>query len=200
MWISLFGRLFFCFVRSFPDSANKTLKTCVINRSASIGKRKGKRRSSRRVAGLSRDELYIALGFGGLLVFALFSKIRAIANLVFLPGNISNIGFYGANPTMTFTVFAQNTAGTAVTVNSFAGNIYCNGTLIGNISSFNQITLPANSQTPVPLNAQLMGISVVSDLISAYSSGSTAQNVEIKGYANGVGFQVPIDLSFSVGG
>lgn len=193
MWISLFGRRVTGFVCSFSHNGNQNLKPCVINRRVSIGKKRKKRRS------LS-SELYIAIGFAGILIFAVVAKARAIANLVFVPGGISNLSFAGANPVMNFSVYAQNTAGTAVTVNSFAGNIFCNGTLIGNVSEFTPVTLPANSQTEVSLNAQLMGIAVVSDLIQSFSSGGVTQNINIKGNANGVGFQVPIDLSFSIGG
>ncbi len=105
----------------------------------------------------------------------------------------------GTVPYIYFTVFVQNTAGTGVTVDSFAGNIWANNQLIGNVSSFQPVYLAPNSQTVVPITAQLGLVGLVTDVIQAFTSGNSSQQIIVKGYANGLGFQVPINIPLIVG-
>jgi LEA14-like dessication related protein len=132
--------------------------------------------------------------------FVVWSKVRAISNLIFSPGSVTGLEMQGTVPFIYFTVYVQNTAGTGVTVDSFAGNIFANGQLVGNISNFTPVHISANSQTVVPLTAQLGLIGIVNTIIQAFTGSTISQEINVVGYANGVGFQVPINIKLMVGG
>lgn len=141
--------------------------------------------------------LWSALALGA---FVIWSKVRAISNLIFSPGSVTGLEMRGTVPFIYFTVYVQNTAGTSVTVDSFAGNIFANNQLVGNISSFTPVRISANSQTSVPLTAQLGLIGIVDTIIQAFAGRSISQEINVVGFANGVGFQVPINIKLMVGG
>lgn len=135
----------------------------------------------------------------GLGAYIIWSKVRAIGNLIFTPGSVTGANMQGGVPFIYFYVYAQNTASTGVTVDSFAGNIFANGQLIGNVSDFQPVYIAPNSQTVVPVVAQLGLFAIVNDLLASIQAGSFKQNFEVHGYANGVGVQVPINMKFTVG-
>jgi LEA14-like dessication related protein len=124
------------------------------------------------------------------------SKANAAGNLVFIPGTISDIGVGDADPYMTISVIAQNTSNTSLLLNSFAGNVYANGTLIGNVSNFSGVVVPANTQASIPMQVLLLPLGIVSDLIQAFKNKSTAQSISIQAKANVNGFQVDVPLNF----
>lgn len=133
------------------------------------------------------------------VAIALALKARALANLVFTPGSVSNMGFQNSIPTADVTVIAQNTSSTGLTVNSFSGNVFSNNYLVGNIFNFTPVTIPGNSQTPVNLSIQFKALGVVTDLIKAFQSNNFSQDITIEGYANVSGLQLPVKLSFLFG-
>lgn len=125
-------------------------------------------------------------------------KSVAAGNLVFTPGPITDIGMTGSNPTITLQVIAQNTSNTDLLLNSFAGNLYSNGTLIGNVSNFTGAIIAGNSQSPIPLTLTLLPLGVVNDLINAFQNKSAVQNLDLEAQANVNGFQVAVPLKFSL--
>lgn len=153
--------------------------------------------SKRRQEVQTRNTLIVA-GVG-LLGFVMWSKYRAISNLVFSPGSITGMDLIGGVPFIYFTVFVQNTASTGVQVDSFAGNIWANGQLIGNVSNFQPIYIPPNSQTIVPVTAQLGLFGIVNTIVDAFQNGNIKQSINVTGYANGVNIQVPINIKMIVG-
>lgn len=155
-------------------------------------------KQQKRSAARTERNTFILLGLG-VLGFVIWSKFRAISNLVFSPGSVTGIDIQGTVPFVYFTVFVQNTAGTGVTIDSFAGNIWANGQLIGNVSNFSPVYLAPNSQTSVPITAQLGFLGIVNEIIAAFQNRNTSQQIEVKGYANGVGFQVPVNIKLLVG-
>jgi hypothetical protein len=142
---------------------------------------------------------FLLLAGAGVALYWLFRKASAAGNLVFTPGNVTNMTFDGATPTITFQVNAQNTSGTDLVLNSLAGNITSNGSLIGNVSNFLQTTIPANTSTPITLVASLQILGIVNDIIKAFQYNNVQQNIELKGFANVNGIQAPIDLQLTVG-
>lgn len=147
----------------------------------------------------NKDKKIVLWGLLGVAAFVIWSKVRAIANLIFSPGSITGVDIVGTVPFIYFTVYVQNTASTGVTVDSFAGNIWANGQLIGNISNFSPVYLAPNQQTSVPITAQLGFLGIVNEIISAFTTNSSRQQIEVKGYANGAGFQVPLNIKLLVG-
>ena len=147
-----------------------------------------------------RNSTLLALGaVGALIVYHLWRESSAAGNLVFTPGNVTNMAFSGSTPVVAFTINVQNTSTTDLLLNSIAGNLYSNNTLVGNVSNFSPVTIAANSQTVLPVNASFQILGIANDLISAFQSGSTQQNLELEGFANVGGAQVPLDLKMTVG-
>lgn len=148
---------------------------------------------------ISGQNKQIIVGLALLGVYVLYSKLRAATNLVFAPGNVTGISIQGATPYIYFTVAIQNTSDTSLTIQSFAGNVSMDGQLIGNVSSFIPVVIAGNSQTMVPVTAQLQGLQIVNQLITAWSTNTIQKKVTIDGKVNGIGFQVPVNLDFVVG-
>lgn len=126
-------------------------------------------------------------------------KARALGNLVFTPGTVSNMGFDGGIPTADVVLLAQNTSSTGLTVNSFAGNVFSNNILIGNIYNFQPVTIAGNAQTPVNLSIQFKALGVVTDLIKAFQNNNFSQDITVEAYANVSGLQLPVNLKFQFG-
>lgn len=135
----------------------------------------------------------------GVAAFVLFAKARALSNLVFTPGAINNFGFADGVPVADFTVLVQNTSSAGLTINSFAGNITSNNTLVGNVYNFTPVDVPANSQTSVNISIQFKPLGIVNDIIRAFQNSNFGQVVTVDGYANVSGIQLPLHLNFSVG-
>jgi hypothetical protein len=148
---------------------------------------------------LSSTDKIVLYGGVSLIAFSFFAKARALGNLVFSPGNITGMSMSNATPTIDLTILAQNTSTASVTVNSFAGNVFSNGTLIGNVYNFFPVYIPGNSQTPVSVSIALKPLGIVNDLIRAFQYNNFAQNITVEGFANVSGLQLPVTLNFKVG-
>lgn len=133
------------------------------------------------------------------MAYSAFAKARALGNLVVTPGSIRSMDFVGATPIITFTIIVQNTSGSSLLINSFAGNVYSGGTLVGNVYNFSPIAVPENSQIEVPVIVQLQMIGIVNDIIAAYQYGNTKREIVVEGFANVSSFQLPVTLKFTVG-
>lgn len=145
-----------------------------------------------------QERLLLYVGFAGAALY-LLSKARALANLVVSPGNIASLGFYDGVPVAQLSVFAQNTSNAGITINSFAGNVFANGVLVGNVSNFQRTYIPPNSITPVLVELQFKPLGIVSEVISAFANNNAYQEIVIAGFANVAGLQLPVNLSFPVG-
>ncbi len=152
-------------------------------------------------AQMSTSGKVIAMGAGvvGVGLLAL-SKARAIGNLIFLPGPIHSVKFIGANPVITFGIMIQNASAFPMVVDSIAGQLYVDGTLIGNISAFNSIIVPANAQIMTFVDAKLLLIGIVNGVIKAFQFRNSTVNIAVEGVVSVGLLQVPISLQFSING
>jgi LEA14-like dessication related protein len=132
-------------------------------------------------------------------VYHWIAKARAVKNMNFFPGGVSDIHFDGATPILTLALIAHNTSNQQMTVNSFDANLTANGTYVGNASSFTPQTIMANSQTTVMVNIRLSLLNIVTDIIKAFQYGNFSQTVRLTGNANVDNIQVPVDMNFTVG-
>lgn len=137
-------------------------------------------------------------GAAGFLLYSAY-KARSVANLLFFPGNVLSIGFLGANPVMTFNLQIQNTSSLPVVVNALGGNLFSNDTLVGNVYSTTPISVPANSRVYHTLEAQFLLVGIVNNLIDAWQYKNFTQKLQLQGYANVSGLQVPLELEMSIG-
>ena len=148
---------------------------------------------------MDRSSDVILLGLVAFLGFSAWKKINAAGHLVISQGHVVGIDFIGTTPVLDTELVVQNTSNQDLLLNSVAGNVYSGSELVGNISSFVPITVAGNSQTTIPITATLRILGIVNDIIKAFQEKTGSQQVQIKGYANVSSFQVPIDITFSVG-
>lgn len=134
----------------------------------------------------------------GVLTYALMRTANAAGNLIFSPGGIQNIGSTAGNPTMQITILAANTNSASLQLNSFAGNLFCNGTLIGYVDNFAGVSVPGNSQVPIPLQLTLYPVGLVSDLINSFINKTGQQNFDLEAKANVNGAQVDVPLKYTL--
>lgn len=106
----------------------------------------------------------------------------------------------GSVPVITVEVSIQNTSSTDVPINSFAGNVFADGSLIGNIANFVPVVIPANSQVVIPVSMQLQILGVVNQIIQAFQYGNVKKALQVNATANVAGLPVPIKLNYNVGG
>lgn len=131
--------------------------------------------------------------------FSWVNRVRAVGNMIFLPGQILSFGYIGSLPTVQFSVFVQNTSGTPVTLNSLAANVFTSGQLIGNLSQFEPILIAPNAQTQITLTATLRPITLVTELTQLFLNKLYQRNILIEGYANANGLQFPVKLNLTLG-
>jgi hypothetical protein len=147
---------------------------------------------------LKNNDLLL-LGLVGLVGVSILAKARAAASLIFLPGGVNNIGFEGSTPTMDFTVLVQNTSSSGFWLNSLAGQITCDNTYVGNISSFSPVYISGNSQTVISLRARLAVIGLVNQLMQAFINKDFQKDIVVNGYANAGIARAPINMKFTIG-
>ncbi len=143
-------------------------------------------------------------GLEALLLFAGAALIytstikKAAGNLIFVPGNITNVGLEGISPVIVATLLVQNTSNVDFTLNSLAATVTSEGTQIGNISNFTVTAIPGNTQTTVPLQLVLYPLGIVDNIIQAIYGGSVKREIIIAGSVNANGQQVPLRLIFKI--
>jgi LEA14-like dessication related protein len=141
----------------------------------------------------------IALAGAAFLLFFIAPTALAAGTLVFYPGAVTGISLVGSAPILQFTLQVQNTSGTSVTINAFAGNISCNNQLIGNVYNFSPVTIPARSSVALPVTAQLAATSIVNNIIAAFQASNTSETISLQGTVNAEGLNIPVSLTFNIG-
>jgi len=95
----------------------------------------------------------------------------------------------------------QNVSNATGVLNSLSGNITVNGNDLGNISDFNPVTIPPNSQQPINISLRPDLISLpqtIAALIQQNGSGNNDLNFEVTGNANVNGIVLPFDLTKTI--
>jgi hypothetical protein len=139
------------------------------------------------------------LGLGGLLIYSLFRKGKALGNLIFFPYSIKNIRFQGATPILSLGITVQNTSNQSFTLKSIAGELFANNYLIGNLSQFTPLTINPNSEVVMYVDCRLSLLSIVGDIVNAIKTGAWSQNLELECMANVDNLQVPINITYKFG-
>lgn len=142
----------------------------------------------------------IALAAGALILGNYFFKGRALGNLIFSPGAVTGMRFdTSGSPVIDFTLQVQNTSSVGLRVDSIAGNVFSNSQLIGNVSTFTPVQIQGNAVTYVQVSARLRILGLVNDLIRAFQYKNISQAVQLQGFANVEGIQMPLNINFTVG-
>lgn len=146
-----------------------------------------------------RTEHLIAWGIGGAIAYNLIAKGTALGRLNFYPDTIRGIAMDGATPVMTVGLTVQNTSNQKMILRSFAGNLYTNDKLIGNVSSFSPIEINPNTQGVLLINAKMSLLGIVNEIIRAIEHGIGSYDIELDGFANVDRYQVPVKLKYKIG-
>lgn len=142
------------------------------------------------------DVLLILAGAAGIYIWNLS---KAANNLTYFPGNITGISLDGITPVVYATLIIQNTSNLTFTITSLAGSVTSNGTLIGNVSDFMPVTVPANSQGQIPLTLRLQPLGIVNDIIAILTGGVGTRALVVGGSINANGMQQTFSLTYNVG-
>lgn len=134
-----------------------------------------------------------------MVAYSLIRKGAAAGTLIFYPDKVTDFEFDGLTPVLTAGIRVQNTSNQSFTLNSFAGNVFSDNTLVGNVGIFTPQTVPPNSQQVFSIDIRLNPIGIVNDLIKAYQNQNFRKNIKVDAIANVDNLQAPVVLNFSIG-
>lgn len=121
---------------------------------------------------------YAGLGIAGNDLLVVFKGLQF--------NNISNI---------TITLTLQNVSNSSIMFNSLAATVYLNNDTIGNLSGFQQVEVPANSQRDIPLTFNISlftAPAVIKDMMNNLGGNYT---IRVKGNFNANNLPLPLDVS-----
>lgn len=124
---------------------------------------------------------------------------KAAGNLIYFPGNITGFQLDGISPVIHVDLVIQNTNNVSFTINSLAGNVLSNSTVIGNVANFSPVEVAGNSQTAIPLTLVLQPLALVGDIISIITGGVGKRDLQVQGSVNANGIQESFTLNYKIG-
>jgi len=138
--------------------------------------------------------------FGALAIGAMFlwSKGSHGYNLIFYPDKISSISFEGFTTILQATILIQNPSNSDFAIDSFAGNVYANDTLVGNVSNFGHQYIPPHSQISYPVELRLNPIGVTDTIVTAIQNQSTPIVLHLDSKVNVDNIQLAVPLDFKI--
>lgn len=141
----------------------------------------------------------LGLAAVALIAFNFVSKAVSLSRINILPGQVSDFRFSGTTPVATITMIVQNAGNQSAVMRSIVGNVYANGYLIGNVSSFQPQTIAANSQSTVAVNLRFGIFGIVNNLVEVFQTKQYSQDIEFDAVAVVDGIQIPINFKYKVG-
>lgn len=139
-----------------------------------------------------------------------FSLIGLIA-LYFLrlKTTISHLNYYAAGvslswdnqtPVLKVSIGIQNPDENSFLVKSIVGNLYANGTIVGNVSAFTPLTVPPLSSVVYPVYVRLSILGITSNIIQILTgSGGFREMVEFDGTARVDNITNPLNIKYTIG-
>lgn len=136
---------------------------------------------------------------GGAVALYFYNQVNAAGHLVFFPGNLTGLAFEGSTPVINATVLIQNTSNVSFTFNSMAGNVFSDGILVGNASSFAPTTIGPNSEGQFPITFRLLLLSAANSVVDAIQNGYINKKLLLDGSVNANGSSVSLKLEYQTG-
>jgi LEA14-like dessication related protein len=133
------------------------------------------------------DGVWIGLGIVGLW---LYSKAHTGTSLQFVP-----LGASWSGGALQVDIGVQNPTNDTLQLNSLAGSVFVNGTIIGNVSDFTPRLITANQQTAIQLTYTPNLLGTAAAILNQVNNGGGIQ-IAINGAANVNGISLPINLTF----
>lgn len=145
-----------------------------------------------------KAENLVLLGIGAIILLH-FANLGVASNV--LQYYIQSVDFRSISNAQIM-LMVQNPSNAQITLNSMAGTITANGTVLGNISNFSGGTIiPANQQQPVSITVNLSLANILSSLadILIHPDGTQPIQFIIQGNANvNGGIIVPFNIQQTV--
>lgn len=134
----------------------------------------------------------------GLILLNKFAKGSAASTLSFSIAGL-NFSFAGLVPIVTVSIAIQNTSNQDLVINSVAGSLYINGEYTANVSSFDKLNIPANSERTYSITLRLSLTGVVNTVVDILSGASNlTANIRFAGNMNFENLQIPVDLTYKL--
>lgn len=102
----------------------------------------------------------------------------------------------GLTPIITMGLAIQNPNNQSFTLKNIFGELYANGYLIGNVSVSYPQTIAANSEQIVYIEARMLLISIVNDILNAIKTGTWSQTLELEATANVDNLVIPLNIKY----
>lgn len=147
--------------------------------------------------------LFVVFGIVGVGAFLLHTMQKAAAAGT-LKMFIDNLhiecgGFLCTSPVVELVTVIQNPSSSDLTLNSVAGDVFLNGSYIGNASSFNIPPIKAGAQQPVTINVRLQIAQIAATLLDLVTGKSGLKGeVRFDGTVTGEGINIPVNLTYKV--
>jgi len=107
--------------------------------------------------------------------------------------------YEGLNPVLTFDIKAQNPTNDTFTIKSLTGNVSVNGQYAGNISSFQETIITANSESRLTLKAKMSAGGLSEQIVNLIQGRVPSQVlIRIQGTANVDTLLFPVDLTYKI--
>jgi LEA14-like dessication related protein len=137
----------------------------------------------------------VALIIGGAF---LLNKVSQGANASSLIFSISGAGVnsIGLTSNVALTITVQNPTPSSYQVNAFAGQVYINDNLSGNVSLFQKILIDPDSEKSFNVNVSLNVGVAISDIVQLINNPQKL-NIRVVGTAD-AGIQIPFDIQYSL--
>lgn len=136
---------------------------------------------------------------GGAALIYVGNQARSVANLTFFADRVSGMAFEGINPVANLDLLVQNTSNVNIAINSLAGSVYVDNTLVGNVSTFTPVISQGNSESVMTIKIRFMALPLVNDLVAAFQYKNFKKHIELRATVNANGVQLPLTLTFDVG-
>lgn len=140
----------------------------------------------------------LGLTAAGLLAFYFFNQSRTLGYLNYYIQGV-DLGFTGITPVLRINLGIQNPSNDSFQVKSIVGNLYANNSLIGNVSAFGTLNIPAASSVVYPLYIRMSLMGVVSDIVKIFEGGGITQQIEFDGAVNVNNITAPLTFKYSIG-
>jgi hypothetical protein len=133
---------------------------------------------------------------GGVLLLGAIAKGAIARNLNFVVSGL-RVGGTVLQPVLYVILGVQNPSSLDYTIQSFSGNVFVNGMLIGVASKFQETVLKANSQTPYEISVQVSILVLGSEVLQLFQ-GVIQGNLRIQGTVNVEHVPFPVDITYKI--
>ncbi len=136
---------------------------------------------------------------GALLAWPLISKAVAGSKLSIVFSRIKSVNYQGGQLQIIIELRAINPSNQDFTIRSLHGDLYFNGTSVGQGFILSPLTIQPNSYTDLPITFTLttgQAANAIYNLVTGGTSGGATLN--FKGSANVDGLPIPINQTFGL--